>query len=85
MKGRKKAAKKNIKTDPRIALLGARITAIRKAAGFTSAERFAFEHDISRSQYSDYEKGADLLFSSLLRILDAHGITLAEFFSEGFD
>lgn len=84
MKGRKKVVKKK-KDDPRIALIGARLTTLRKRVGHTSAEKFAFTHEISRAQYSGYEKGADMRISSLLRILDAHKITLTEFFSEGFD
>lgn len=85
MKGRKKVAKKVKKQDPRIVDIGARIISLRKKAGHTSAEKFAFEHEISRAQYSGYEKGADMRISSLLRILDAHGITMPEFFSEGFE
>ena len=84
MKGRKKAAKKK-KDDPRIKLIGARLLALRRSAGHTSAEKFAFTHEISRAQYAGYEKGADMRISSLLRDLDKHGISLAEFFSEGFD
>jgi hypothetical protein len=84
MKGRKKVAKKK-KEDPRIRLIGATLAGLRQGAGHTSAEKFAFTHDISRSQYASYEKGADMRISSLLRVLDAHGITLQEFFAKGFD
>jgi len=65
--------------------LGARIKQLRKAAGYRNAEKFAFEHDISRSQYTRYENGEDLRYSSLVKLTNAFGLSLAEFFSEGFD
>lgn len=65
--------------------LGKRLRALRKEAGFTSAEKFANTHEINRTQYGQYELGSDIRFSSLVRILDALGMTLAEFFSEGFE
>lgn len=73
------------KNDPRLKQIGERLRAIRIEAGYTSGERFAYEHNISRSQYAGYENGADLRMSTLLRILDAHGITPKDFFSEGFE
>lgn len=69
--------------DLRIKQIGERLRDLRTAAGYTSSERFAYEHNISRSQYAGYENGADMRLSTLLRILDAHGVTLAEFFGEG--
>lgn len=65
--------------------LGKRIREIRKARGFDSHETFAYQKDIARSQYGLYEKGADLRFTSLLKVLNALDISLAEFFGEGFD
>lgn len=72
-------------TKDQIRLLGSRIKSLRESKGFTNAEKFAYENDISRSQYARYEKGEDLRFSSLLRIVKAHDMTLADFFSEGFE
>lgn len=71
--------------EAKIDQLGARIKSLRIAKGYTNAEKFAYEHDISRSQYAQYEKGKDLRFSSLLKLLDCFGLSLQEFFSEGFD
>lgn len=65
--------------------LGQRIKALRVAKGHKNYEKFAFEHNISRSQYWRYEQGEDLKFSSLVRIVKALDMTLADFFSEGFD
>lgn len=60
--------------------IGNRIKQLRLKAGYTSAEKFAYENEISRAQYARYERGVDMQISSLLRILIAHNVTLAEFF-----
>lgn len=65
--------------------LGKRIKEIRIAQGFTSYEYFAYEKNISRAQYGRYEKGEDLRFSTLAKVIHAFGMTMNEFFSEGFD
>ncbi|GAB5522866.1 MAG: hypothetical protein Roseis2KO_07380 [Roseivirga sp.] len=69
----------------RLEQLGQRIRSLRIAKGYTNAEKFAYEHEISRSQYAQYEQGKDLRFISLLKLLKALDISLEEFFSEGFD
>jgi len=65
--------------------IGARIKQLRVEKGYTSYEKFAIENDISRMQYWRYEKGEDMRVSSLLRVTQALGVSLQEFFSEGFD
>jgi len=65
--------------------LGARIKELRISKGHSNHEKFAFEHNINRSQYWRYEQGEDLKFSTLLKIIKALDVTLVEFFSEGFD
>jgi transcriptional regulator with XRE-family HTH domain len=65
--------------------IGARIKALRIQKGYTSYEDFAYEHNISRSQFGKYERGADMRASSLIRIMAALEVTVTEFFSEGFD
>lgn len=72
-------------TDKQLANLGKRIKKLRKEAGFTNYEQFAFTHEINRSQYGRYENGEDLRFSSLLKVLKALDISLEDFFKEGFD
>ncbi len=78
----KKAVDK--KKDANIQKLAKRIKAIRKAKGYSNADFFAYEHDISRSQYSRYEQGEDIRFSSLMKLIKAFKMTPEEFFSEGF-
>ena len=79
--------KKNVEynTEDSIVDLAKRIKALRINRGYRNYETFAYENNISRSQYGKYEKGTDLRFTSLLRVLNALDITLEEFFKEGFD
>ncbi len=86
-KGKKGSKKKVVPMDADVKLqrLGQRIKSLRIKAGFTSYEYFAYEHDIPRAQMGRYENGQDLRFSSLVKIISAFGMTLEEFFSEGFE
>jgi transcriptional regulator with XRE-family HTH domain len=65
-------------------LMGKRITELRKNAGYTSQETFAYDADIPRALYGRYEQGANLTINSLYRILKHHKITFEEFFNDGF-
>ncbi len=65
--------------------MGKRLKQLRIEKGYSNYENFAFESGLSRTQYGRYEKGTNIQFTTLLRITKAHNITLAEFFSEGFD
>jgi len=65
--------------------IGNRFRQVRKAKGYSNYEFFAYDNNISRSQYNRYENGGDFHMSSLLKILLAHNMTLQEFFAEGFD
>ena len=74
-----KNAEKQIKN------LGKRIEELRKKKGYTNYEVFSYEHGLARSQYGLYERGSDMTFSSILKIVEAHGMTIKEFFSQGFE
>lgn len=65
--------------------IGARIRDLRKAKGYTSYEDFANEHDIHRVQWGRYEKGLDMYTSTLIKVTKILGVSIKEFFSEGFD
>jgi transcriptional regulator with XRE-family HTH domain len=71
--------------DEDLKKLAARIRSLRLKKGYSNYENFAYEHDIARAQYGKYEKGEDLRYSSLLKVIRALGVTPQEFFSEGFD
>ena len=68
-----------------LANLAKRLKTLRKEQGYTNYEKFAFEKDISRGQYWRYEKGEDMKFTTLVRLVQAFDMTLEEFFSEGFE
>ena len=78
-------ANKNDFTSKQLLSLGKRFRQLRKDRGYTNYELFAFDNNIPRAQYGRYEKGEDLRFSSLLKVLKALNISLEEFFSKGFD
>jgi transcriptional regulator with XRE-family HTH domain len=71
-------------TQQQLENLGNRLRELRTERGFTNYEQFAFEHNLPRAQYGRYEKGQDLRFSSLVKVLKALDISLEDFFKEGF-
>jgi transcriptional regulator with XRE-family HTH domain len=71
--------------NPAIHLLAKRIKSLRISKGYTSYEYFAYDHGFSRSQFGRYEKGEDIRFSSLIKLIEAFEMTPEEFFSEGFE
>ena len=83
-KGKNPANLIELNTEDQLQKLGQRIKALRIERGYTSYEYFAYEHGFSRAQFGRYEKGQDLRFSSLIRIANAFGLTLNDFFKEGF-
>lgn len=71
--------------DDQLKNLANRLKEVRKEKGYANYEQFAFDNELPRAQYGRYEKGQDLRFSSLLKVLKAMDISLADFFSKGFD
>ena len=65
--------------------LGARIRSIRKKLGYKTAESAANDFGIQRSQFTRYEAGANLNYVTLILLLQKMGVSLKDFFSEGFD
>ena len=84
-KDKKRPVKPELTTEAGLKKLGKRIKDLRVKAGYSSYEYFAYEHNISRAQMGRYENGQDLRFSSLIKLVNAFGITLEEFFSVGFN
>jgi DNA-binding XRE family transcriptional regulator len=86
--GMKKQGKKSVQVkkqvEPELKELGARIRELRIKAGFTSAEKFAYAHDLSRVSYTKCETGSNLQYLNLRKIVKLHGLTMEEFFSKGF-
>ena len=68
--------------DQRIKLIAKKIKSLRVEKGYISSEFFAWEHKIPRVQYWRMEKGTNFTIKNLLRILDAHQLSLEEFFKD---
>ncbi|MXV50363.1 XRE family transcriptional regulator [Pedobacter sp. HMF7647] len=65
--------------------LGDRLRKIRMEQGYGNYEKFALKHNIARAQYGRYENGEDLKFTTLVNIVHEMGMSLKDFFDEGFD
>lgn len=81
-KSNKETAKQQESKEEALQKLAKRIKQLRIERGYTSYEYFAYEHNISRAQFGRYERGEDLRFSSLLKVSNALGVTLEEFFKD---
>ena len=74
--------KTQISEDSRLSQIGNRVRALRKTNTNLSAEDFANEKGFDRVQYSRIENGANITMKTLLKVVDAHNMTLKEFFSD---
>jgi len=68
--------------EKRFKAVGAKVKALRLKAGYTSYETFAFEHNLARKSYWEWERGTNYKLSTLIRIIDIHGLTMEEFFKD---
>lgn len=84
---RKKATLGHFDREAVVENIGKRIKELRKQQGFKSYELFAYDIEISRTGMSNYESGNfdDIRFKTLLKIIDGLGISIGEFFSDGFE
>lgn len=66
--------------------IGLRLKNLRKSKGYTSPDKFSYEHNLNRSQYGKYEAGsANITIGTLINILNCFGVSLTEFFNEDYD
>lgn len=70
----------DVNKNDRILAISKRIKSLRIEKGYTSYEKFAIEHNFQGKQYWRLEEGHDFKMSTLVRIVDAHKMTLEEFF-----
>lgn len=69
--------------DARLLIIGERVRAIRKSnPDYANYEVFAFTHKINKVTLQRIEKGENYNMESLLKVLDALGIKLSEFFRD---
>ena len=64
----------------RIKQIGEKIKELRLQSGKLSYEGFAYKNGIQRITYFNLESGKNFNMSTLLKVLDAHSMTLEEFF-----
>jgi transcriptional regulator with XRE-family HTH domain len=62
--------------------IGEQIKILRIKAGYTSYETFAIENNMHRQTYYRAEKGKNITLITLIDILNAHNMSLAEFFKD---
>lgn len=68
--------------DKRMIAIGNKFRQMRKDAGYSSYDNIAWDLGLSRNQISRIERGKNITLETLLFMLDAHGVSLAEFFAE---
>ncbi len=68
--------------DLRLKAIGEKIKRLRLEAGYTSYEKFAIANGIEGKQYWRLESGKNFRMTTLIGIIDIHGITLKEFFED---
>lgn len=71
----------NILEEKRLVEIGSYIKHLRKTKTILSAEDFANEKGFDRVQYSRIEKGTNITMKTLFKVIDAHNMSLNEFFS----
>ncbi len=88
MKAKRNVPKK-LKTaiiDPEFIKLGKRMKELRIKNGYKSFETFAYDNDLPRVLYGNYEKGTgNITYKNLLKVIKALKVSMPDFFSEGFD
>jgi len=65
-------------------LFGRRVKQLRKSAEISQFD-LAVDKDINLRRISAWETGSDIRLSSVVKLCNALGITLKEFFGEGFE
>lgn len=64
-----------------LVIIAEKIKYLRIKNGYSNYEDFAYDADIARAQYGKYEKGANLMITTLMKILKHHNMSLADFFN----
>ncbi|MFC0514646.1 XRE family transcriptional regulator [Mucilaginibacter angelicae] len=64
--------------------VGRRLKHFRKLKNFSDYDKFAYAHDLNRSQYGAYETGRNLNLKTLHLLLKLLEIDETTFFGDGF-
>ena len=72
-------------TEKELKKIGVRLKGLRKAKGYSNPDKFAYEHNLNRSQYGKYEAGTtNITIGTLITILNNFGLTMNEFFNDEY-
>lgn len=74
----KKSNKSDVEFQAEFVKLGKRIKALRVAAGYTSAMKFAFDNGLSAVQMARWEQGRNVTLGTLLKLAKTFKISLSE-------
>lgn len=66
--------------EKKLLQIGKKLKELRIARGYINYEHFAYEIGISRSQYGNYENGANMKLTTLFKILTFLKVPIEEFF-----
>lgn len=79
----KKIKETDASFDTLIQKIADKLKVLRTEAGYTSYENFAWDNGINRMQYWKMEKGeTNFTMKSLHKVLEAHKMSLSEFFKD---
>lgn len=67
-------------TDKDLTALGDRMKELRLKAGYKSYEIFAYEKGLPRASYGKWEKGQNITYTNLIKVIRGLGVTVEEFF-----
>ncbi|MGQ0828761.1 MAG: helix-turn-helix domain-containing protein [Bacteroidota bacterium] len=86
IKTQKTKKEKLTSSDSDFVSLGKRMRELRLKKGYKSFEIFAYDNDLPRVLYGNYEKGVgNITYKNLLKVIRALNVSVKEFFSEGFE
>ena len=81
----KNGPEKLLSQDEELKKFASRLKSLRKTKGYSNMDIFAYEHGFGRAQYGRYENGQDLRYSTIVRLANCFGMSIKEFFSDGFE
>lgn len=73
----KQLAPKELK---RLKKIGKKLRELRIEKGYSSYDFFAWENKMPKTTYLNMEQGKNFTMTSLMKVLDIHGVSLEEFF-----
>lgn len=77
--------RKELTEEQVIELFAKRLKELRKSAGHSGQLGFAYDKSLNPRRYQSWEAGADIKLSNINRLCNALGVSIKEFFGEGFE